>query len=305
MLLFGPQAEIEIRTTNEGEVEHVRLLSVISDDRAMEQVLGAVSLRETPYGLRFSSSQSLPRSSSTAGEAHRDQALAIMAQLGIPLSQPFNLRNRHYTGRSVLADSVMTFSIAQPELPWSAVAYCHYLSGQTSWENKFGEVFTFDTLADELLRRSLDQESCGGLHVLQALTVIRSARHDGKPIISNIHAANIDQYINKYIAIATRGQRDAHGWGSDWCRPPAGNTAPRSTSDRVVVTGHMLEWMLMLPDHQRPDATSVRRAVDHLQHMLDAHPVQAPSLPVCPYTHARLAIAGWTNFRASIQENQR
>src|SRR5207248_548404 len=119
-------------------------------------------------------------------ENHRDVFLATFAEAGVPLSTLLNTNLRSSVSLAdVLRDSQANFDLAQPEIEWSAIAYALYSPNQAGWRDRDGNVFTFDQLARELLRRDLAKSSCSGAHLLLAMTYLVRVNDDAKCLSSD------------------------------------------------------------------------------------------------------------------------
>jgi hypothetical protein len=144
---------------------------ILTHQAHAEKFFGESLLFQTRNGVRYR----LPSSGSPAneeGESHRDLFLATFAELGLPLSTPLNIATGSFTLRDLLRDSVANFDLQQQEIVWTAVAYCLYLPPQNRWQNRDEMWFTFDDLANELLHRPLREGTCGGAHLLFAMTFL-------------------------------------------------------------------------------------------------------------------------------------
>lgn len=95
-------------------------------------------------------------------EKHRDQLLASVAEVGLPLSLPVQIDGETFALRELLRDSIANFHLQQEEIPWTAIAYTLYLPPQRAWVNKLGERTTFDELAEAVIAVPPHKSSCGG-----------------------------------------------------------------------------------------------------------------------------------------------
>lgn len=123
---------------------------------------------QTRTGARYR-----PAKSVTFGENHRDVFLATFAECGVPLSLPLHASDGPaVTAADLLRDSIANFHLGQKEIAWTAIAYVLYMPGTGPWQNRDGERFTWDQLAGELMRRELRDATCGGTHLLLAMTYL-------------------------------------------------------------------------------------------------------------------------------------
>ena len=273
----------------EEATETVSLINVIFDKRLGTKHFGRPALVETRYGLRFPTFEY--GYGHRSDESHRDQCLAMLAELGIPLSYSFTFNDKAFTLRDVLRDSIANFHLEQEELPWSAVAYALYLPPERSWTNRFGMHISFDNVVHALMKRPLANASCGGSHLFYALTIL--ARADQQhPILSPEVRVETWEHLRRLVHLAARCQSRDGSWGSGWHQAlhvsPEDSSPPVSvdTGDRLVITGHLSEWMLYLPEQLAVPESLLRRSSFWLSAHLDATSEEQFWDNVCPFTHA-------------------
>ena len=90
----------------------------------------------------------------------------------MPGSFPMSASGKPFTLHDLVADSIANFHLGQEEIEWTALTYISWLPPERQWTNKFGETFTFDQLATELMRRRFEEATCVGSHVVQAMVVL-------------------------------------------------------------------------------------------------------------------------------------
>ena len=165
--VHGKSGQIEGGEPSSGEA----ILKLLTDESAGAAYFGQSPVVHTASGARFPTREKSPTDDRSL-EQHRDQTLAGLGELGLPLSYPLKVGDRTASLRDVLRDSIANFHLRQEEIAWTAMAYVLYLPPIRAWANRYGERFTFDDLADELQRRPMDKESCAGIHILCALTLL-------------------------------------------------------------------------------------------------------------------------------------
>ena len=225
-------------------------------------------------------------------EHHRDQTLASLAELGLPLSLPLMVEGQEHCLRDVLADSLANFHLRQAELEWTAVAYALYLPPHRRWHNRFGEEFTFELLCAELMDRPLSEASCTGLHLLHTLTVLHCV-HQHTPILSDERASLLEGYLRTCVRHLSKQQCADGSWAPNWQHGlfnehshADSESVEHSRNDKVLVTGHIAEWMLRLPPDMRLEATSLRSAAGWLLRAMQLASPEDLRERFCPYTHA-------------------
>lgn len=265
------------------------LIPLLRSDRA-EEVFGKSALVSLQVGARFQSR--LPVNTPPWREYHRDQNLSGFAELGLPLSTPLYLRDAgSLVIGDVLQDSLRNFHLRQEEIEWTALAYALYLPPRHEWVNRFGEKYSFDDLANELMRRSMVEAACGGAHFLFSLTMI--VRADAiEPILSEDVRAKAHERLKLCSLLAINSQQPDGCWRGDWffdsplTENYRGPTPVSTSAHKLVVTGHLSEWMLYLPEElQVPKETQLRACewlLIHLKQMSD----KDKNDQFCPCTHA-------------------
>jgi hypothetical protein len=196
----------------------------------------------SPFGIRC---RSMLDTSTVEGESHRDQCLATFAECGVPLDTPVSDGTTIRSVRDLLLDSVATFRLDQREIGWTSLAYATYIRG--SWRNSDGDSFTMDQLVKELLSRPLDREPCSGVHTLHALLLLRRLGEAG-PVLRPATASLADAFLQEAIANLAKHQCPDGHWGTAW---PTGGIPPAwqdTTEQRLLVTGHVLEFSAFLPE---------------------------------------------------------
>jgi hypothetical protein len=231
---------------------------------------------------------------------HRDQTLAALAESGVPLDAKVEAEAGTFQVRDLLRTSLSEFHLGQEEISWTATAYICYLPPQTTWQNRFGEQFSFDRLVEEIMQRSLTRESCGGIHLILALTKI--ARVDRKlSILDPGVRGRLASYLRDKVSEAVDSQSDDGSWPLCWSATgsvPARDEFSRETNDttRVATTGHLLEWFHLLPEDLKPPARSVKAATLWMCSKLRSSSKDTVTKNFCPYTHVVVSL----NLAASV-----
>jgi len=265
-------------------------LALLADSRKSAAYYGQPTLIRTRTGIRFPIQDGSRNDGGT--EWHRDQCLAALAELGLSLSLSLRVDEQNYFLREALKDSLANFHLQQKELAWTGLAYALYLPPGREWANRFGERFSFDDLVIALIERPLHKESCGGSHLLYTLTIL--CRVDRAiPILTDSVRSRLDDWLHKVVQAATQTQHPDGTWPIDWYRgllrdPKAWNYVPGV--DRLVITGHVAEWLLYLPEDLQPPVETYRRAAQWLyQEFKKASPKQHWAR-ICPFSHAACVV---------------
>ena len=277
------------------------LLDILLNEELGIRYFGHSVLLKTRYGVRVA-----PRSTSfSSEEAHRDQCLAGLAALGIPLSHPVFLRVGCASVRDLLNESIARFHLGQDELAWTAQAYALYLPPAHEWSNCFDERFTFDDLVEELLRTPVNEASCFGMHLIYSLTTI--ARVDGERQILSAHVrSQLLDRLRKLVSDCSRKQQPEGYWMFDWHREvapyaahPYAHSSVDTTYGRLLMTSHVAEWLLILPEDMQVSRKVQRRAAEWLITRLRRSNNIEQLVGFCPFTHAAYAVRHCANVSAN------
>ena len=264
------------------------IVSVLTNQTRSKEYFGEPIFFRTRSGIRY---QDAVIRRGPTGENHRDICLATFAELGLPLSTPMTTEDASFSLADLLRDSVDNFDIQQKELPWTAVAYAIYLH-QREWSNRYGESFTLDDVADTLMSTPFEDVSCAGTHLLYAMTVLLRARAKG---LSEPVRYELSQYLRRQADAAIRSQADDGSWDLNWHTSPedespdALRSASTVQSDILLVTGHLLEWLELLPEEMQPPPEVYLKAARRLCKSL-ASTSDISLSNFCPVVHAQLAV---------------
>jgi hypothetical protein len=268
------------------------MLEMILDyEQSRANFQGQATLIDTREGVRCR--DVVPRDASKQPErqAHPDQLLAVLAELGVPLSYPVRTAGGLRSVQHLLQDTLANFDPKQREIEWSALAFSLYLPRQRSWVDKYGTVHTFDDLAKELMARPFTgNAACGGTHLLYSLTVMLRADHM-EPFLGLDTRKELRSHLARLATGLVRTQSADGTYGLRWHEQiqqgtPAYPGRPGGTWSEVLVTGHHLEWLMLLPPDLLPPRDCFLRATRWLQVRLLAASDDDLLNHYCPFSHA-------------------
>lgn len=263
-----PKQMIDALLTHAGFVEMARIRS-------------KTLLRHSEFGIEvIGVSDGSFGASETA--AHFGNLVDVMASVGQPANVHVELHDGYRgTLREIIQDDAARV-VWGAELEWAASGLSRYAACNSPWDNRFGQPQSFDSIASELLKRAIGRGSCGGAHVPYALTLLLR-RHQETSILSNDVAERIRRRLRNYAERLTESQAEDGSWSWEWPSAFAGGIVmgkPRiyeeSGAGKMMVTGHLLEWMAFAPRDCRPEDMVLTRAV-------------------------RFIVTNWENFRASLR----
>ena len=262
------------------------LLRLFTDDRFGRAYFGAPVMIRTRYGLR----PVTERDATATTEKHYDQTLGCLAQLGLPLSEPILVDGTTGSLRDVLRDSIACFELRQSEIEWTVLAYASYLPPHREWVNKFGERFSFDELASELLNRDLTKASCCGGHVVEAVLTLLKADRSVADVLSPTVRRRLSDRLREFVQAAISEQAADGSWGPRWFHAMSSvREHPRPDNRRVerrlLATSHIAHWMMYLPDEVRVPRDALHRAHRWLHFTLKDVSPEFVQENFCPCSH--------------------
>jgi hypothetical protein len=232
---------------------------------------------------------------------HTDDLLATLAEIGTPLEATLRMRDGDATVRDLLESALGRFHLEQLEVEWTAIAYARYVFPEPGWRNQYGQRIDVDQLVTRLVSQPPELGPCNGLHRLEALVVL--ARVDEQ--FTRLRPATRRAMLN-YMEHASRQLVAAQAPEGYWTRQwPQGSAAvdslashPPTPHDKLLVTGHHLEWLALAPDEVQPPRETVIRAAQWLSRALVEMDERELSAAYGPYTHAARALCLWRGTEA-------
>jgi hypothetical protein len=203
------------------------------------------------------------------------------------------LREGTATVRQLAESALRDFNLSRHEYEWTAIAYARYGFPLKRWKNKFGETISVDDLVDLLLEKPPGVGPCNGLHRLEALVVLYRADEQAH-VLSLGTRKKMLQYMQQMSALLVESQTDAGYWTRNWPQGAAGQNDEKATIyDKLLVTGHQLEWLALAPEAVQPPRESIVRAgrwtLKTILEMSDKDLAEHYG----PFSHAARALSLW------------
>jgi hypothetical protein len=245
-------------------------------------LFGTPALVETRDGVRCQLAERAALHPETASESHEDQLLGVLAELGISLEHPLTTARARRTVRDLLHDALAKFDLGQREIEWSALAFALYLPPQRSWTDRFGKVVSFDDLVARLISLPPERRACVGTHLFYTLAMLIRA-DEQIPVLNARTRSDARSHLRRTVLALVRHQADDGSWGRNWLN---GSEPVGTVAERILVTGHTAEWLMMLPAELQPPRDRLSRATRWLLHQLLACRKEAVARDYCPYSHS-------------------
>jgi hypothetical protein len=234
-----------------------------------------------------------------ATASHVDHTLAGLAEVGTPLSFSIKTPRGVATMSDLLEQSIRDFGLNQTEYEWSALAYALYVLPNQSWISPEGQEITFDRLARRLMRQSLNQGVCLGNHRLYTLAVLLRI-DDEDPLLTTGCRQEVLAHLGRVTAVLVKSQHAYGYWDKNWPASGKASEGPEDTlQNRLLATGHALEWWAIAPPELQPPRETLVRAGQWLCRQVDE---MSPEKIAANYTflsHAGRALSLWRGHEAA------
>lgn len=238
--------------------------------------------------------------------SHAHHTMACLSEVGTPLDHPLITPGQTTTFRAMVEQGLRDFSLKQAEYEWSVLTFALFVLPQQEWRTRDRERVDFDALAGRAMRYPMPRGACFGGHRLYVLALLlRLQRQDeARGLLS---AGLIDE-VRGLLADMTRRlveHQHAEGyWDPGWPDTAAGSQpvdeGPNVLMDRLLVTGHALEWWGMLdPTLDQallPPRATVISAGQWLVRMVMALSEDEVQEFYVPLTHVGRALALWRSI---------
>lgn len=252
---------------DENSLSGVELRELLTDHRRFREAWGKKTRPfllpdtrgEVPY-IAFRTKSGL------ASASHYDHTLAGLAEVGTPLDYPVNTIRGELPLRAAFDFTRDKFSLNQEEYEWSAMVFLLYMPQIKSWFTTEGQEVTWDLLADRLMRQRLSSGVCFGNHRLYTLAIMLQLDPEYHLLSESGHK-RVVTYLKDASGRLVQTQSNDGYWdgrwpGEEWDGPqPDEVEGPLGVeADRLLATGHTLEWWAIAPDEVLPSDTVVIKA---------------------------------------------
>jgi len=289
--MWGPEATF----TDPNCLSGLEMLELLLDQRRFRRSFGEdyrPLMYEDEFGVRI-------RVQEGAGSAsHVDHTIAGLSEIGIPLDYPVVTEDGETTVEAILSSAIKNFRINQIEYEWSTLAFANYLEPTTGWYSREGEWISFDRLAERIMRERLVEGVCRGNHRLHTLTMLLRLDEE-QELLSAAVRSRIVAHLQDVTERMVETQQPGGFWNADWAgREWDGDQDVEALplgikADRLLVTGHALEWWALAPEELQPPRDVVIDAAGWLTTTIqELTPGEVKSYYTF-LTHAGRALAMW------------
>lgn len=279
------------------DISPVPQLAALLDSDCAKPLLRLDVLVRTRSGLRFATNHFIPGLRLQGAEFHRDQVLLELLRNGYGPTTPVvaagGLRG---TLGEVIADLLANTLDLPEELPWSAAVLARVVPPKRGFHDKTGRWHSLDEVADALLGLDLSSQSCGGLHVLDAMAEMCEFGA-AAGALSQSRVAALQQRLSEHAKALMASQFANGAWDTRWHFRGARSAASPSDSNNdqeLIATGHVCELSIRHPSIRLPGHVfnaGVRRCCELVKALARTGSSESLRRQVCPITHVVNAIA--------------
>jgi hypothetical protein len=287
------------------------LLAILLDHRAAAQWYdGRFSIVKTRYGYSYVTAEG----GDIAAEGHQAQVLATLAELGVRTDQIVRVSSGDAAVSDFFGDLEANLQMAG-EFEWSALTLALYCTRKTTFQNRFGESFDFNSVVAALLRRPFDLASCCGAHILYTVSALLQIDQDEGILSRTTRDIALDFIQNAVLLLSemqlpdgsfdplmrfalvshasfrtTREKLGAIGEVVPRRLDPADIYRRRSSFradpvQKILATAHYMEWVSLMDSQAQPEPRILQRAGEFLLKALESAEEDALRSNYCAYTH--------------------
>lgn len=226
---------------------------------------------------------------------HHDHWLACLSEAGIDLNHPVKMPSGDgQTVENVLEQALLDFRLDQREVEWSTMVFAFWLTPRAKWSNEAGRQISFNQLAHRLMRGHMRYGSCGGTHRIYSLVVLLRLDEEHQ-ILSSLVKKEIYGYLERVRNLITVAQSKEGYWPYGWNQGLV--FSDDSNRQKVIATGHHLEWLALAPAGLHPPQTQIRKAARWLIDDILSRSPEEIFKSYTAYSHAGNSLALWRGVR--------
>lgn len=235
--------------------------------------------------------------------SHIDHSLASISETGIERDYPVRAMEEVATFGDLVRTSLRNFSLDEMEYEWSTLAYALFLPPVKSWYTTEGQEINWDRIADRLMREAVDQGVCFSQHRHHSLVAILRVDEEVGPILSPTGRKRVLAYLKAVSRLLVQSQHEYGYWDGQWyaAKPGAASAdnvvGGEELTNRIIATGHILEWLAMAPEEVLPPRENLTRAAQWIVHAIEQLEISQIKEEYAFATHAANCLALWRKTR--------
>lgn len=279
----------------------VELRELLLDHRAFQKAWGP---KEDPFLIPDTTADadlfSFRTVSGPASASHYDHTIAGLGEVGTPLDFPVITPAGERPLRAAFDYSLEHFSLNQTEYEWSTLTYVQYMPQVRQWYTTEGQIVTWDRLARRIMRQRLASGVCFGNHRLHTLVMMLRVDEEQQKLFSDEVRSEVIAHLRDATDRLIHTQHEEGYWdgrwpGDEWDGPqPKNADGPFGpVADRLLATGHTLEWWALAPPELLPPDDVVARAGQWVFHTISGLTNSQLNSYYPFLTHAGRALSLW------------
>ena len=269
-----------------------RMRELLVDDSVLREAWGEETL---PLLIPTDTGVAVRMQEGLASASHLDHTLATLAEVGTPLDYPLQTRQGSATVEDLLRHAVLNFSVNQSEYEWTSLALALYAPHAERWSTRERQSVDFNVLAHRLMRQRLAQGVCEGNHRLYTLVILLRV-DDEHAILESATREEILAHLTDATRRLMATQSPEGYWEATWAGDETAGTTSNPADvqrERILATGHALEWWAMAPDSLHPSKESIARAGQWLVREIESMSPDSIRNQYTFLTHAGRALSLW------------
>nr|MCU0874362.1 hypothetical protein [Pirellulaceae bacterium] len=177
--------------------------------------------------------------------------------------------------------------------------YTLFIPPTTTWITSEGQQVTFDALADRLMREMLPNGVCFGHHRIAALVTMLRVDSEVTSILSPSTRQRIIKFLTVVSQQLVKTQHPYGYWDEGWIgtKPQVKEGEEAIAGDelknRIIATGHILEWLAWAPEEVHPPRENLTRAAQWVVRAIEQQEISEIMENFAFPTHAANALALW------------
>lgn len=246
-------------------------------------------LEEKPTGIR------IRWGTETGASFHHDHWLACVTEAGAPLNTPvYGPSRQNHTLYDVIQESIRDFRLDEREVEWTAMGFGLWITPTREWVGNNGRHYSFDLIANRLMRGEKQLGVCSGTHRVYSLMLLIRL-DDEFDILTDPMRDEVYAYLENVRDLIIASQFPDGSWPANW---PQGKEAVEHPEEeeiykKIIATGHHLEWLSIAPPDLHPPEAQIRKAVDWIVQVTKSQTRAEVKQRFTFLSHVGAALANW------------
>ncbi len=246
-------------------------------------------LEEKPTGIR------IRWGAETGASYHHDHWLACVTEAGASLNTPvYGPSRRDDTLYDVVQESLRDFRLDEREVEWTAMAFGLWIAPTREWVGSGGREYSFDLIAERLLRGHKNLGVCSGTHRVYSLMLLLRLDEEFDVLTDAMHA-KVYAHMENVRDLIIASQFPDGSWPGNWPdgKDAVDNPIEEELYKKIISTGHQLEWLSIAPPALQPPEEQVRKAVDWIVEVTKSQTRAEIKQRFTFFSHVGVALANW------------